>query len=109
AHRELPDDGERRFLVRAAADSGRHREPQHAPGRRRRVPEPLTPHAGERVGARQRHRHARRRGAQVLRPGTAPRLTGPYFSAARIAAGPPFTLTRWPVSLSSAPDHWNTQ
>ena len=26
-----------------------------------------------------------------------------------IAAGPPFTLTRWPVSLSIAPLHWNTQ
>ncbi len=32
-----------------------------------------------------------------------------YFSAVRIAAAPPLTLTRWPVSLSVTPSHWKTQ
>ena len=32
-----------------------------------------------------------------------------YFSAVRMAAGPPFILTRPPVSLSVVPSHENTQ
>jgi hypothetical protein len=32
-----------------------------------------------------------------------------YFSAMRMAAGPPFILTRWPLSRSVEPSHWKTQ
>ncbi len=38
-----------------------------------------------------------------MRPRRSSRATDAYFSAVRIAAGPPFTLTRWPVSLSVEP------
>ena len=51
--------------------------------------------------------HGRRRQASRLTPPEGTRRG--YFSAVRMAAGPPFILTRWPVSRSVEPSHWKIQ
>src|SRR5262249_5016884 len=62
---EPSDHGERGLLLRAPARAGRHREPEHASRHGRRVPESLAADGSQRVGARQRHRDARRGGAAL--------------------------------------------